>query len=170
LTGTLASGSSTNDLDLTVKVSVSGTGALAGDTVQLYNGADTGNPLGSTYTLTGTDIGNGFATVQTGTLTDGTTYTLTARITDAAGNQSAVSTNSFTVTEDTTAPAPSPGVVGLTLGNDTFVAPVSGSTVYATAATLNAGDSLTGGAGTDVLALLGNGTFNNRPACELYRV
>ena len=58
------------------------------------------------------------------------------------------------------APAPSPGVVGLTPGNDTFVAPSSGSTVYATAATLNAGDSLTGGAGTDVLALVGSGTFH----------
>ena len=31
--------------------------------------------------------------------------------------------------------------------------------MYATAATLNAGDSLTGGAGTDVLALVGSGTF-----------
>ena len=51
------------------------------------------------------------------------------------------------------------GVVGLTTGNDTFVAPSSGSAVYARAATLNAGDSLTGGAGTDVLALVGNGTF-----------
>ena len=49
--------------------------------------------------------------------------------------------------------------MGLTTGNDTFVAPSSGSTVYATAATLNAGDSLTGGAGTDVLALVGSGTF-----------
>jgi hypothetical protein len=57
------------------------------------------------------------------------------------------------------APPPSPGVVGLTTGNDTFVAPASGSTVYANSATLNAGDSLTGGAGTDVLALIGSGTF-----------
>ena len=32
-------------------------------------------------------------------------------------------------------------------------------TVYAAAATLNAGDSLTGGAGTDVLELIGSGTF-----------
>ena len=47
----------------------------------------------------------------------------------------------------------------LTTGNDTLVAPASGSTVYATAATLNAGDSLTGGAGTDVLVLSGSGTF-----------
>ena len=58
-----------------------------------------------------------------------------------------------------TAPPPSPGVVGLTTGNDTIVTPFSGSTVYATAATLNAGDSLTGGAGTDVLALVGSGSF-----------
>src|SRR3984893_10999677 len=57
------------------------------------------------------------------------------------------------------APAPSPGIVSLTTSNDTFVAPASGSTVYATAATLNPGDSLTGGAGTNVLALIGSGTF-----------
>jgi probable HAF family extracellular repeat protein len=104
LTGTLTNGSSTNDPDPIVQVSLSGTGALAGNTVQLYNGTGTGNPLGSSYTLTSTDIGNGFANVQTGTLTNGTTYTLTVRMTDAAGNQSAVSTNSFTLTEDTTPP------------------------------------------------------------------
>src|SRR5262249_52367508 len=45
-------------------------------------------------------------------------------------------------------------------GNDTFVAPASGSTVYGTAATLTPGDSLTGGAGTDVLSLVGSGNFN----------
>src|ERR1700737_4117686 len=47
----------------------------------------------------------------------------------------------------------------LTTGNDTFVAPASGSTVYGTAATLNPGDSLTGGEGTDVLVLVGSGSF-----------
>ncbi len=99
LTGTLTNGSSTNDPDLTVKVDLTGTGALAGDTVQLYNGTVTDNQLGSSYTLTGADISNGFANVQTGPLTDGSSYILTARITDAAGNQSAVSTNSFTVAE-----------------------------------------------------------------------
>jgi hypothetical protein len=46
-----------------------------------------------------------------------------------------------------TAPPPSPGVVGLTTGIDTIVTPSTGSTVYATSATLNAGDSLAGGAG-----------------------
>src|SRR6516164_3709561 len=54
---------------------------------------------------------------------------------------------------------PSPGIVALTTGNDTFVAPASGSTVYATSATLNAGDSLTGGPGTDTLVLVGLGTY-----------
>jgi hypothetical protein len=48
----------------------------------------------------------------------------------------------------------------LTSGKDTFVAPASGSTVYGTAATLNPGDSLTGGAGTDVLVLVGSGYFH----------
>ena len=42
--------------------------------------------------------------MQTGTLSNGTTYAITARVTDAAGNQSVVSSNTFTVTEDTTAP------------------------------------------------------------------
>ncbi len=114
VTGTLVSGASTNDPNLTVQLSLSGTGALAGDTVQLYNGTDTSSSLGSSYTLTSADIANGYANVQTGTLTDGTTYMLTARITDAAGNQSAVSSNSFTVTEDSTAPA-----VTESLNNDT---------------------------------------------------
>jgi uncharacterized repeat protein (TIGR03803 family) len=104
VTGTLTSGSSTNDPDPSLRVSLSGTGALAGDAVQLYNGTNTISPLGSSYTLTSTDINNGFANLQTGTLTNGTTYTLTARFTDAAGNQSGVSSNSFTVSEDTTAP------------------------------------------------------------------
>ena len=48
----------------------------------------------------------------------------------------------------------------LTSGADTVVGGAADDTVYATAATLNAGDSLTGGAGTDVLALVGSGTFN----------
>src|SRR5262249_30850017 len=46
----------------------------------------------------------------------------------------------------------------LTTGLDTFVGGSAGNTVYGTAATLTAGDSLTGGAGTDVLALIGRGT------------
>src|SRR5207248_2369007 len=54
VTGTLANNGFTNDTDLTVKVSLTGTGAVAGDTVQLYNGAGTGSQLGTSYTLTAT--------------------------------------------------------------------------------------------------------------------
>jgi hypothetical protein len=51
-------------------------------------------------------------------------------------------------------------IFNLTTGNDIIVAPDSGSTVYATAATLNPGDSLTGGLGMDVLELMGAGAFD----------
>jgi autotransporter-associated beta strand protein/probable HAF family extracellular repeat protein len=58
-----------------------------------------------------------------------------------------------------TAPVAASDEIGLTTGADTIVTPSSGATVYGTAATLNAGDSLTGGAGTDTLVLVGSGTF-----------
>ena len=51
-------------------------------------------------------------------------------------------------------------IFALTTGPDTVVGGPTGNTVYATAATLNAGDSLTGGAGIDVLDLIGSGTFS----------
>ena len=121
VTGTLTSGSSTNDTDLTVRVSLTGTNAVLGDTVQLYNGIGTGSQLGTSYTLTAADITNGFADVQTGALSNGTTYTITARITDVAGNQSNAS-SSFIVTEDTS--APSAPVIG-TVTDD--VSPVTGT-------------------------------------------
>jgi len=121
VTGNLSSGARTNDTDLTVTVSLAGTNALAGDTVQLYNGTGIGSPVGSAHVLTAAEILAGSFSMQTGTLINGTTYDLTARITDAAGNQSAVS-NTFTVIEDTTAPnAPTISTV-----NDD-VAPVTGN-------------------------------------------
>ena len=54
----------TNDTDLTVRVSLSGTGAVAGNTIQLYDGTGTGSPIGTSYPLTATDITNGFADVR----------------------------------------------------------------------------------------------------------
>jgi hypothetical protein len=47
----------------------------------------------------------------------------------------------------------------LTAGPDTFVGGAEDDTVNGTAATLNAGDSLSGGIGTDTLALYGSGAF-----------
>src|SRR4029079_10874323 len=75
----------------------------------------------TSYMLTATDITNGFADVQTGTLSNGTTYTLTARVTDQAGNQSAAS-GSFVVTETGTAPS-APAIASVTDN----VAPVVGT-------------------------------------------
>ena len=50
-------------------------------------------------------------------------------------------------------------IISLTVGADTVVGGAADDTVNGTAATLNAGDSLTGGAGTDTLALYGDGEF-----------
>src|SRR5260370_27314030 len=50
----------------------------SGDTVQLYNGTGTVSQLGTSYILTASDITNTFANVQTGTLTNGTTYAITS--------------------------------------------------------------------------------------------
>ena len=112
VTGALTSGGSTNDTDLTVRVSLSGTNAVAGDTLQLYNGTGTSSQLGTSYTITSGDISNGFADVQTGALSNGATYTLTARVTDGAGNQSTAS-GSFIITEAGTAPA-APAITSVT--------------------------------------------------------
>ena len=122
---------------------------------------------------------SGFTVASTNGL--GTTFTVgdlgTAFQIAGGPGQDTIETNAFTFTADQrnaifatasiekiidptgtyAAPSPSPGVVGLTTGNDTIVAPSSGLTVYATAATLNPGDSLTGGAGIDVLDLIGSG-------------
>jgi hypothetical protein len=69
-----------------------------------------------------------------------------------------------TYTSQTPPPPPPPpqstgSIFTLTTGADTFVGGSEDNTVNGTAATLNAGDSLTGGAGTDVLTLVGSGTF-----------
>jgi hypothetical protein len=47
----------------------------------------------------------------------------------------------------------------LTTGSDNVIGTAANDTAYATSATLNAGDSLAGGVGTDVLALVGSGSF-----------
>jgi hypothetical protein len=112
-TGPVSNGGSTNDTDLTVRVSLSGTNAVANDTVQLFNGAST---LGSAHVLTGAEITAGFVDLQTGTLTNGTTYSLNAKVTDVAGNVSSASAT-FTVTEDTTAPS-APSVPDLIAASD----------------------------------------------------
>src|SRR6185436_16857974 len=91
------------DTTPTIRVSLAGTGAAVGDTVQLYDGT---NPLGSAVVLSGTDVNtNGYVDITTSALSNGATYNFRATITDAAGNTSAASTDhAWDITIDTTAP------------------------------------------------------------------
>ena len=96
---TVASGGSTNDNTPTVRVSLSDTGASAGNSVQLFNGT---TALGAAVTLTSSDITAGFTEITPSALSDGS-YAFNAKITDTVGNTSAPSTV-FNVTVDTAAP------------------------------------------------------------------
>ena len=111
--GIVANGGSTNDTAPTVRVSLSGTGAVNNDTVQLFNGS---TALGSAVTLHGSDINAGFVDITLSALTSGTAYSLNAKITDAAGNTSLAS-SSYSVTIDTAAP-PAPSTPDLTAAAD----------------------------------------------------
>jgi VCBS repeat-containing protein len=91
--GNVANGGTTDDQTPTVRVSISGTGAAAGDSVQLYNGAST---LGAAVALSAGDISNGYVDIVTGTLA-GAAYAFNAKITDGAGNVGLASA-SYTVT------------------------------------------------------------------------
>ena len=138
ITGPLANNASTDDTALVVRVGLTGTGALLGDTIQLYNGA---TPIGAPVILSYADINTaGFKDITTPALTDGTTYTLTAKVIDAAGNASAASASKvFTV--DTAAPAVA--IDSVTANNDVSEAEdVSGFHITGTA-TGASGQSIT---------------------------
>lgn len=109
ITGALASGGSTDAAALAVRVSLTGTNAVANDTAQLYDGS---TALGTAATLTAVDISAGYVDITTSTLSNGTAYALNARLTDAAGNASGAST-SFGLTVDTTAPG-TPAILSVT--------------------------------------------------------
>jgi hypothetical protein len=100
ITGTLISGSWTNDTTPTIRVSLTSTNAVVGDSVQIYNG--TTALLVTAATLTDTNITNGYVDITTSTLSQGT-YALNAKVIDIAGNVSTAS-SSFTTTIDNTAP------------------------------------------------------------------
>ncbi|KEQ53403.1 Ig-like domain-containing protein [Sphingobium chlorophenolicum] len=90
-TGTVASGSSTNDTTPTIN----GSGAPANGTVTIL---DNGVAVG-----TATADGAGAWTFTSPTLTDGTTHAFTAQATDAAGNTG--TSGAYTISIDTTSPA-----------------------------------------------------------------
>src|SRR5262249_36568310 len=93
VTGVVANGGSTDDTTPTVRISLSGTNAAAGDRVQLFNGT---SALGSAIVLTSSNISNGFVDVTPAALAQGT-YNFNAEITDIAGNTTGASSN-YTVT------------------------------------------------------------------------
>ncbi|WP_441229190.1 T1SS-143 repeat domain-containing protein [Tardiphaga sp. 215_C5_N2_1] len=98
----LADGAFSDDTQLVVHVSLTGTGAVAGDTVQLSSNT---TALGSAVTLTGANITAGFVDITTPTLTNGSSYNLRAATTDVAGNVGALSASGANdVTIDTTKP------------------------------------------------------------------
>jgi hypothetical protein len=107
----VASGGSTDDSSLEVRVSLTGTGANVGDSVQLNNG---NAGLGSSVTLTATDITNGYKDVSTGTTPlAAATYNLNAKITDTAGNPG-VSSTDYQVTVQVTNPTVFSNLDGVT--------------------------------------------------------
>ncbi len=100
----LSVAATTNDTTPAVRVNLNttatnGTAAVAGDTITLReNGAQAGSPV----TLTAADIAAGFKLVDASTLSEGS-HTLSAVLTDQAGNISAAATG-VVVNIDTQAP------------------------------------------------------------------
>jgi hypothetical protein len=157
ITGIVSAGGATNDAAPTVRVTLATTGAnavVAGDTVQLYNST---TALGSVVTLSATDASNGYVDITPTGLTNGTTYTLNAKVTDAAGNTSVASGN-YAVTIDTAAPVISAVAFGTTTGSlkvgDTLTA-----TITADQATYTAGAITVNGKATTGFTNNGNNTY-----------
>ncbi|MFN6050575.1 MAG: Ig-like domain-containing protein, partial [Planctomycetia bacterium] len=86
-TGASSTDNVTNDTTPTFNIPLTGTGAVAGDVIQLYNGST----LIGTYTLTAGDITANGASLTTSTLPAGTYSDIKYRFVDTAGNTSAYS-------------------------------------------------------------------------------
>ncbi len=100
LKGPLVSGSTTDDAQLVVQVSLDASNAVAGDTVRLFDG---NTPVGNAVTLTATDIAAHAKDITTPALGAGRAYQLHAKVIDRAGNVGAAS-DAFAVTIDRSAP------------------------------------------------------------------
>ncbi|MCG2586920.1 Ig-like domain-containing protein, partial [Massilia sp. TS11] len=108
----------TSTLAPTVRISLAGTGAVAGDMAELLLG---GSSLAHavTATLSSTDISNGYidVSVTSGDLGSDGSKVLTARVTDQAGNVGTAG-GSLTVTLDTTAPSAPSTALALSSASD----------------------------------------------------
>ena len=85
-----------------VTIDLTGTNAVAGDTITVTSDAGTTD----TYTLTAADITNGNAVVTLSNQGSAGTKSITATLTDAAGNVGTASAaQTYAFTPDTTAPS-----------------------------------------------------------------
>jgi hypothetical protein len=82
--GTINAGDTTDDITPTVRFSLTGTQAVVGDSIQLYNGSAA---VGSAQVITLNDMVNGYVHVTPSALYTGT-YSFNAKLIDAAGNAS----------------------------------------------------------------------------------
>jgi Ca2+-binding RTX toxin-like protein len=98
--GSVANANVTDDSTPTLVIGLTGTNAVAGDTVRLFNGTT----QIATQVLTSANISAGNVSITPTALSDGS-YSVTARLTDVAGNQGAAST-ARTLTIDTIANTP----------------------------------------------------------------
>ena len=137
VTGTVANGGSTNDTTPTIRVSLSGTNAVPSDTVQLF---DNGVALGSPVTLHGNDINNGYLDIDL-SFTNGTSHSLTVKITDAVGNTSAAS-SAYSISIDTSAPA-APVITGFSNDSGTVGDHITNDTSLTISGTAEANSTIT---------------------------
>ncbi|MFO1059519.1 MAG: Ig-like domain-containing protein [Dongiaceae bacterium] len=99
LTGPVAAGGSTDDPTPAVRIALAGTGAAAGDSLELLDG---GAALGAAVTLTAADIAAGHVEITPAALANGL-HSLSARLTDVAGNRGSAGP-SFALTVGALAP------------------------------------------------------------------
>ncbi len=102
----------TNDNTPTIRVALTGTGAVAGDTIEIRSGTT----AVATAAVSASDVSAGYVDVTTASLGADGAKTLTATLTDVVGNVSSASA-SLPITIDTTPPGV-PTVASLTT-NDT---------------------------------------------------
>lgn len=120
ITGTLTSGGRTDDTAPVIRVSLTGTNAVANDMAQLYNGT---TALGTATTLTAANITAGYVDITTTTLSNAATYVLNAKLIDVASNGSSASA-SFSLTVDTAAPN-APTITSVTDNVGTITGPLA---------------------------------------------
>jgi autotransporter passenger strand-loop-strand repeat protein len=106
-TGVLADGGTSDDTNLTVRISTGSN--FVGDTIQLLDGETAvGNPL----VLTAADIARGYVDIQTGALADGP-HAISAQVTDVTGDAGAPAAP-FLVTVDSSPATVDNSIVAVT--------------------------------------------------------